>query len=383
MFAPLFAILLASVAVSAGTTVEPYGYIKLDAAWDDSRVYSGNGPVWVEAEETNKNDSQFNMTANETRLGLRVTGPEFGKMKTRGVVEGDFYGGGPANKSNPMMRHAYGEVSWPAWDFAVLGGQTWDVMGPLNPPTLNYIVLWGAGNIAYRRPQLRMTKGIEVGETRVELAAAAVRTISQTSTVYANDNGADAGFPTGEARLGVSIPSWNGQKIVVGLGGHIGQEEWDDPAKAGNPVYFRSWSAIVDLSVPVCETLSLKGEGWTGENLYSYNASIYQGIAGIGLGTPLAKWETIRAKGGWVALSAGPYKFWKFNAGTGLDDPYEADLKSGSDKKRNQSVFLSVTYDITPATTLGLEVSDWITEYKASAKNAEALRVQTSLIHRF
>ena len=322
------------------------------------------------------------MTANETRLGLRVTGSDFGKMKTRGVVEADFYGGGVENKSNPMIRHAYGEVSWPAWDLAILGGQTWDVMGPLNPSTLNVNVLWGAGNIGYRRPQLRVTKGVEIGGVRVELAAAAVRTISQTATPFVNDNGADAGFPTGEARLGVAIPSWTKQKVVLGLGGHIGQEEWDS-GKTGNPVYFRSWSAVIDLTMPVCETLLLKGEGWMGENLASYNAGVYQGIAGIGLGKPLSKWETIRATGGWMALSAGPYKFWKFNAGTSLDDPYEADLKSATDKKRNQSIFFNVTYDITTATTAGLEVSDWITEYKSSAKNAEALRVQASLIHRF
>ena len=382
MFTPLFAILLASANASAAPMVEPYGYIKLDAAWDDSRVYTGNSAVYVEAEDSNRNDSQFNMTANETRFGVRVTGPEFGKMKTRGVVEADLYGGGAANKSNSMLRHAYGEVSWPAWDLAILGGQTSDVMGPLSPSTLNVNVLWGAGNIGYRRPQLRVTKGVEVGGFRIELAAAAVRTINQTATPYVNDNGADAGFPTGEARLGVSIPSWTKQKIVVGLGGHLGQEEWDT-SKAGNPVYFRSWSAVADLSLPVCETLALKGEGWMGENLASYNAGVYQGIAGIGLGTPVARWETIRARGGWVALSAGPYKFWKFNAGTSLDDPYEEDLQSGTDKKRNQAVFLNVTYDITPATTAGLEVSDWITEYKASDKNAEALRVQASLIHRF
>jgi len=337
---------------------------------------TGNFTRWVEAEDTNKNDSEFSMTANETRIGMRITGPEYGHMKTRGVVEGDFYGGGVENKSNPMMRHAWAEVSWPAWDFSVLGGQTSDIVAPLNPPVINYTVLWWAGNIGYRRPQLRVTKGISLGEYRVEMSAGASRTIPPSATWFTGDAGADAGFPGGQSRIALTVPTWTKQKATVGVSGLIEQTEWDS-SKSGNPMYMRTWVGAVDLSAPILDLLAIKAEGWMGENMSSFNGCCGQ------CNIPLASMENMRARGGWMAVSAGPFKFWKYAIGTGIDDPYNDDLAKPTDKTRNRVGFATVTYDITPASTAGLEISDWFTEYRDTRKNAEALRVQVSLIHRF
>ncbi|MHC4061247.1 MAG: hypothetical protein ACYSR6_06515 [Planctomycetota bacterium] len=52
--------------------IQLYGYVKLDAAYDTSRVDTGNFARWVESETTNKDDDQFNMTANQTKLGLKI-----------------------------------------------------------------------------------------------------------------------------------------------------------------------------------------------------------------------------------------------------------------------------------------------------------------------
>jgi len=375
MFKVLAVLLMASGIAAAATTVEPYGFVKLDSSWDDSRMSTGNYARWVEAEDTNKNDSEFNMTANHSRLGLRITGQDFGGMKTRGLIEGDFYGGGAENKSNPMMRHAWAEVSWPAWDFAVLGGQTSDINGPLDPPVLDPNVLRSAGNIGYRHPQVRLTKGFKIGDSRVDFAVAAVRDVVASSTWFTGDSGADAGYPFGASRLGVFVPGWTRQPVVVGISGSLGVEEWDT-SKAGNPKYVRSWTGVVDLSLPLLDALVLKGEGWMGENVANFGAAMLQGIS-------FSNWEPIRAKGGWLALAAGPYKFWKFSAGTGVDRINDEDIHASIDKKRNQSVFGTASYDITPASMVALELYSFVTEYRSSDKNAEAFRAAVSFIHRF
>ena len=63
-----------------------YGYIKLDAAWDDSRVSVGDFARWVIDETVNENDSEFNMTARQTRLGANIFAPRYGDMETSGHV---------------------------------------------------------------------------------------------------------------------------------------------------------------------------------------------------------------------------------------------------------------------------------------------------------
>ena len=55
--------------------IQFYGYIKADASYDDSRTTPGNFIVWVNSETTNKNDDEFNLTANQTRMGFNITGP--------------------------------------------------------------------------------------------------------------------------------------------------------------------------------------------------------------------------------------------------------------------------------------------------------------------
>jgi hypothetical protein len=120
--------------------IQLYGYLKLDSAYDSSRIENGNYAKWVTSESTNDDDAQFNMTANETRLGMLINGPDNGNMKTSGRVEVDFYGGGDENKSHLMMRHAYLKLDWPKSRFNIIAGQTSDVISPLFPSTVNYSV---------------------------------------------------------------------------------------------------------------------------------------------------------------------------------------------------------------------------------------------------
>ena len=178
-----------------------YGYLKLDASYDDSRTTPGNYVKWVDSESEmsgsvhpQKNDGEFNMTANQSRLGMKVNGPDAGTFKMSGLVEVDFYGGSASTMSSPeprdenkaklMMRHAYMTFAHPENKLSLLAGQTWDVVAPLNPDTLLYSVLWWSGNIGYRRPQIRITKGIDLGnDTSLELQGAVARALGTGSII--------------------------------------------------------------------------------------------------------------------------------------------------------------------------------------------------------
>ncbi|AAM72868.1 MAG TPA: hypothetical protein DEB17_00590 [Chlorobaculum sp.] len=68
-------------------------------------------------------------------------------------------------------------------------------------------IMWNAGNIRGRHPQLRLTKGFKSGEkSRVEVAVAVARTIGETN-VSGADSGKDATMPSIQGHLALSTHS--------------------------------------------------------------------------------------------------------------------------------------------------------------------------------
>jgi len=332
-----------------------YGYIKLDGSYDGSRVSTGNYMRWVDT--AGPRDAQFNITARQTRLGLNFGGPKIAKSEAGGKLEIDFYGGGEENKNSLMLRQAYMKVAWSTIDFAIVAGQTNDVISPLNPSTMNYVVNWWSGNIGYRRPQFRLTKGFGLGHNvglRFELAAA--RSIG----------GENTGLPSAQGRVALSVPLWTGKKTTLGISGHTGKEENDS----------HTWSAGLDLSLPILKKTTLDGEFWTGSNLDSYLGGIGQGLKGTAK-DPLE----IAAHGGWFALNTGPYRDWQFGAGASIDNPSDTYLVRG-DRAQNMSTFGNIRYSLNEAVETGVELSYWETKYK-DMDHATDVRLQWSWLYKF
>jgi hypothetical protein len=361
--------------------IQFYGFIKGDASYDTSRVNPGDYVVWVNSEATNDNDDEFNLTANETRLGMNFTGPKTATMETSGKVEFDFYGNfADENKAKIQMRHAYAQVYWPECRFAILAGQTWDVISPLTPGTLNYTVLWDAGNIGYRRPQIRLTKDFPLNDkTILQVQGAAVRTIgSNLATVP--ESGEDAGFPTLQSRIGLTVPLLPAGPTQAGVSGHWGQEEYDLDVR-GRHEDVDSWSINLDLTQPVVKQVLLKAEWFTGQDLATYFGGIGQGATLTTVGGAVTDADAICAHGGWFAFTLGPWDKWTFNTGVGIDQVDRDDVVTGA-RTANRSIFGNAIYALNKNVNIGLELSHWRTDYLGPG-DADDVRVQTSLIYRF
>ncbi|NMC43872.1 MAG: hypothetical protein GYA46_08130, partial [candidate division Zixibacteria bacterium] len=212
--AVLIAILACAAAAFAGDgpsiNMNWYGYFKLDGSYDQNPTSHGNFIMYIPQNPTYGDKSQFTMTANETRLGLNATGTGYGDVTVGGKLEVDLYASitGAAiaeNKAMLQLRHAYFFLE--KRSFKVVAGQTWDLISPLNPSTLNYAVLWGCGNTGYRRAQVSFWYTSKPNKaTDVVMAAGMFRTIG-------NDLTPTFTLATGEANDGVddginsSIPS--------------------------------------------------------------------------------------------------------------------------------------------------------------------------------
>lgn len=363
-------------------TIKPYGYFKLDGAYDQNLTSHGNFIMWVQPNSKTSDDEQFNMTANQSRLGLKANGTGYGEFEIYGNLEMDLYAGITGatvaeNKAMLQLRHAYFSVQHHS--FKLLAGQTWDLISPLNPSTLNYSVLWGCGNIGYRRPQISLFYTIKSNQTNVEIAGGFFRTIGSdlTPTVTltldddkdGSDDGTDAGIPSFQGRMDVKH-SWNGGGFVrAGVSGLWGQLKAE--SLLGESEEYESWGAIGHFMLSLSDGSGISGEAYTGSNMGGYFGGIVNGNTVDGLDS----------YGGWASawVKASPQV--KLVAGYGYDKPKDEDLSDGA-RSQNSAIFGNIQYNLVAPVTIGLEVTYWETQYKNS-ESTDNLRAQTSFVFSF
>lgn len=382
----LISVFVAASAIIADDTksfdVDFYGYLKLDGAYDQNQTSHGNFSMWVNERSNDQDDEQFNMTANESRFGMNVVGNNYQNVKVTGKLEFDLYAGvtGTAAVENNAMlqlRHAYFSVE--SGDFKLLAGQTWDLISPLNPATLNYPVLWGCGNIGYRRPQVSLWYNMHPNQDMtVTMAGGFFRTIGSDvtptfslglgETSDGSDDGTDAGIPSFQGLLDIKHNFAKNGFVRVGVSGLWGQLKAE--TNLNNSETYESWGGVGHLMIAMPSGFGISGEAFMGNNLGSYFGGI--------LNTSTI--EGVEAIGGWGSLWIQPSDKVKFSGGYGLDDPKDEDLLSG--RAKNSCIFGNIRYYIVPKVTLGLEVSQWETEY-VNADTAKNLRVQSAFIMNF
>jgi hypothetical protein len=358
--------------------IDWYGYVKLDASYDQNLTSHGNFAMWVKPQNADgENDEQFNMTHKQTRFGAALKGVGYSDVDLGGKVEFDLYGsGGTENKALLLLRHAFFSVDHGA--FQLIGGQTWDLVAPLNPATLNYPVLWGCGNPGYRRPQIRFTYNGKFGpNTDIRVASGLFRTIGSdltptftlsTEVSDGSDDGTDAGIPTVQGVLDITHKSSSGTTLRAGVSGLWGQLKAE--GNMGSNETYTS-QGVFGHFMASFGSFGFAGEAFSGVNIGGYNAGINNSNTIDG----------VNAVGGWGYFWFKPHQQWQFAAGGGMDDPDDSDLATGA-RSKNQAFFGNVKYSPVPRFTVGFELSQWETTYK-DAEASDNLRAQTSFMINF
>jgi hypothetical protein len=335
--------------------VVPYGILWGTTTYETSRTYLGDYTLWAISMDDEGEDA-IHFNGKGTRLGLDVSGPQvpfFCCAKSGGKVEIDFEGNFTTeNKPGVLLRHAYWEVK--NEDFRFLMGQTWDVISPLYPKCILYSVYWGAGNIGYRRAQLRYERYFTLSDAwKLELQGALATDAGCDFSNGGVVNGDHAGWPIVEMRVGTTIGRH--RPIALGVSGHIGEQEFDFVFQDDAPR--QTWSLNADVSVPITDRLGFQGEFFTGTNLKTFLGGIVQGV-NVG-GTN----EEIRSSGGWFNV----YYDWtpRLHSAVGytIDDPVDSDISTANGRLYNQVYWGNVTYDVTRKFMLGLEIGQWKTEF--------------------
>ena len=366
----LFAALISfsTVNINAETNnlkIEPYGYFKFDMAYDQARTNNGNYVFWVNNPDSGGNkDSEFNMTARQTRLGTNLSYEGLEGRKVTSRFEFDFYGGGAENKNILMMRHGYVKVDF--GKYYLLAGQTSDVISPLVPTTVNYTVLWNCGNVGYRHPQVQFGNIVKNG---IEVVGALTINIPGDSDGDGNDDGEDSSLPTVQARF-----SYINSKVNIGISGHYGLMEYRN--NVGKNDDYNSYSLNLHLNYILTNAFSLKGEFLTGKTLNQY-------FGGIGQGFNYHLEKEVKTSGGWINASFKAGKNTSCNLGVSIDQPEKDKKLRFPEINYNRCIFGNVFMKIAHNTSFAIEISKWTTgHYKdeGGEKKISNLRFQTAII---
>ena len=244
---------------------------------------------------------------------------------------------------------------------------------------LLYTIGWDAGNIGYRRPQVRDEQYFALSDTSLVTVQVSLNqdvfSDNGTTVLASGDSaildGKASNWPLLEGRAAWKIgPRGQGcLPVEIGISGHIGDQEFSDAldlpsggtAALDSQVHRRTWSGNIDLRWPISEHFGFQGECQTGENLSTF-------FGGIGQGINPATGDAIRDSGGW-------FEFWydwtaqlHSHVGYSVDEPNAHDLTLAGERKYNQFYYGNLLFDVTKNFLLGVEVSSWKTLYVGEAE---------------
>jgi len=369
------------VVESGDWKIKFYGFLRLDMIYDDSKPNDPQVIQWVRSEDdtapaaigAEKGDAQFNMHPKLTRFGLDVNGPSIealGGAKTSGKIEVDFFNSTTSESRAALrMRHAYLKLAWES--SALFAGQREDVISPLFPVVNNDFVMWNAGNLGDRRPQLRFEYFPKVGDGTLNLQAMLgltgandaqnVETPGVPGTVSTFD-GVDSAMPTMQIRVSYKGGHlWmSGKTFELGVWGHMAQEELSENSAPLNGE--DSWDSTafgMDLTLPLFDGLDLQAEFWAGSNVDDVRGGIGQGV-NVTAGDPDLG-EEIDSKGGWIQAGYQASGTWTVYLGYSFDDP-DGGLPSSGARDKNSIIYFANRLKF-GSVTFGADYLNWTTEW--------------------
>lgn len=367
--------------------VKIYGNVLINGGYVDRGSNTNDIPLFAQKRGTSsdQNHQNFEMTARQTRFGLRYEGSIFKDAKLTGVFELDLLGGKPAfgngvNFDIFRVRLAYGRIDWKNDSFEA--GQDWAVFSPLNPTTLASYAIPGfstSGNLWNRFPQIRYEHRAAIGDKSKFIFTSAVLDPN------AGDNagnpaarviglGERSALPALETRLGFTFPSHT-KESSLGVSGHYSRQI----GVPGNPVGTTAYSPIDsygisgDLNAWLSSGFRVTGEIFHGQGLGIFSGNIAQSSVVIG-----GRARGIISTGGWAELHGeapagyeGAWKKFSANFGFGVEDNRDDDLLVGI-RKRNQTYMVNGQYKFSPNFTFAMEYrqvhTDWFKQPSANQK---------------
>lgn len=330
-----------------------YGFARLDAVLEDSRIRSSQTPIIVLPEPDGvENRGNFTLHPRLTRLGFNyksaVALSSINDAALTGRIEFDFHNGGTDSRAIPRYRHTFLQLAWER--HSILAGQTSDIISPLFPSVNADTLMWNAGNLGDRRAQFRYSYGRNPG---FNLQAG----VGMMGAIDAQDADAN-GVLDGEQSM---MPNWQGRigyttrnsRVLLGLWSYYGRTHTDTMFAGKNN--FEAWTLGGDWDLRFTPVVSLRGEWWFGSGLADIRGSVSQSFN-------RATGREIDSRGGWAELGVRKGRY-AVSTGFTLDDPNNRQVAANA-AILNRSWYVTNQFRLAPPVTAGVDYTFWQTRFQ-------------------
>jgi hypothetical protein len=357
--------------VSSKFKMKFYGFIKLEAIYDNTEVYQGDWLLYAFQDNSAQSKRQiFTMNARHSRINMKVEGPAVGKEgMLSAFFEMDFSGGFPNSSTAArmpllVMRHAWAELKYPHWEARF--GQDWALISGPFPNTTSYVAGAGVGNLWMRMPQISFTYKPDP----FKFALSINRPLSGNVKYNEYDNGDLDPVQDGE-RTGlpwIMARSWLKTKMATfSVSGHVGREDIMDLKNVAHKQTSYSVNAdAVISSGPVAVTL----RGFYGENLNTFFGGAIQGFSRF----DSTSVTNIVSKGGWGQVVYTFSDSWATTLGGGIDAPDKKDLTAGM-RSQNGWGWANLAYTVSKAMSFTME-GEYLNTHYLGGQTGDNIRIQ-------
>lgn len=385
---------MADEAVMSKFNMSIGGYVKLDYAYNSDNLGSngtitpGGAGLNIAPNSPAGQSQQSILGIRQSRLWVKVNGPDAMGAKTGGLIEGDFYGDPSAAAESPQFRArlAYGTLDWA--NTSILFGQYWDMFGPMVASTQDFRSgsTTGAPNTP-RIPMAKLTQRLPLGDgTRLEFVVGVSDPAQLGNNSNANNIGGTPNTQTGanvnynaqasfiSKALGVA-PGYFGlsnKPLTITAFGQAGDEYL--AANTGSHA-LRTWGAGAYLFAPVLRssdgksramTMSFEGQVYEAANM-SYNAATSGNTANVlPLSSNPAVLQPMKNYGAAAQIIFYPTQELGITAGYGTRIMANKgfDLSSTAIyQKSNSEAYFNVAYDLNAAVRVAAEYQNLTARY--------------------
>lgn len=364
------------------------GFVKLDYAYNSvdfgntGALTPGNGAIPRTTSAAGQAEQSI-FTARQSRIWLKVAGPDMLGAKTSALIEMDFYGDAAAAAESPQirMRQAWGSMDWK--NTGILFGQAYDIFGPMVASTIDFRsgASFGSPNNP-RVPQLRLTQKVDLTPANALKLVVGLQDPNQNGN---NNTGADTKFGASvnaaaqamfvSKALGVSPGYWglSMNSLTAGVFGLYGSQKTNTTAGDKS---VDSWGYGVYTFVPVLKskdgksramTMTLEAQAYMAANM-AFNGATAHPTVGIATDPKAAKGYGFNGQ-----VIFYPTQDLGITAGYGRRNASNyGDYQNITDfQKSSTNIYTNVAYDLNAAVRVAVEYQNVNTQYGATtASNA-------------